>query len=94
MKCQGNTHTHRATHRDWSKRMTIRARLGGEHLGAGSPVCEAWYLRKSGPHIPTRMAKRMYPIRKAKRLGFSTLRSVAEGQRWWVVRRADGRVRS
>jgi hypothetical protein len=74
--------------------MTIRDRLGGEHLGAGSPVCEAWYWRKSGLHIPTRMAKRTSPIRKAMRLGFSTLRSVAEPQRWWVVRRADRSVRS
>jgi hypothetical protein len=94
MKCQGNPHAHRATRRNLGKRMTIRARISGNHAGSGSSVCVAWQWRKSGLHIPTRMAQHMYPIRKAKRLGFSTLRSVAERQRWWVVRCADSRVRS
>jgi hypothetical protein len=84
MNCQGKPHAHRATRRNLGKRMTIRARISGNHAGPGSTACEAWHWRNSGLHIPTRIAIRS---------GFRLLRSVANRQKFRVATNASSLFR-
>jgi hypothetical protein len=63
MKCQGNPHAHRATRRNLGKRMTIRARISGNHAGSGSSVCVAWQ------HVPDQEGEAAWVLHAQERRG-------------------------